>query len=543
MQGQQSWISRECNVIKSVLMVASFLIFSSSARASEICGAETAGATSAPAILFVNGIGNDPIGACDSLTVLKQRLQEEGAAPSDAAYKLFHNPTQSLAADVNELRIQAALSAIARKLSAPNNTSDYWRYLALAYEGLIRDGVVSESACIDSLQAVYDPFDPRLLLSNAVVGYDSRFIKNLCVRVYATAGRLAAKMSSLAARPGGKGLVVVAHSQGNFYVEAAYAMLLARREPNIERIRVVGIAAISSTTPNNSYETLSQDNALFRLQMANTAMFRSEYRAEILPATADACLVLALSCTESDGANVSRLAAATATATMPPRYNLMLGVLGGGFADLYMFHEFANVYLNHQIRDSRTGEKMVGKIANRIKDAIRLAASGGSPEVIVEWKPSVAEIPWRNDGQAIDGWWTYSHLPYYGYVQLVRIKLPSPQRIGDLKIGFKVRNSGANCDVHMLVGNEQPIPGDSTNMYPYYSWYNCMMTPGPIEREIDLSAFPVESAGIPSCPDLYRAFCNQDAIVSYVLFHFRDAKDLDYIRVKSRGVTILEKDF
>lgn len=329
-----------------------------------------------------------------------------------------------------------------------------------------------------------------------------------CARAAIIAKGLAGKILYEQAK--GNKIVILAHSQGNFFAEAAIGILLDKGKINsVDDLPLVSLGSIAPSTRAGFVLNISIDTALFGYDAGYLGF---GFNWAWTPA-------------------IKHIACAASCPTAASHDEI---VAAGGDPRAHALR----TYVSKFIRVTSDGKTT----ATWTLDAIK-RASGTAADIVIEWKPSVAELPWRDDGTAIGGWWTYSHLPYYGYVQLVRIKLPSPQRIGDLKIGFKVRNSGPNCDVHMLVGNEQPIPGDSTNMYPYYSWYNCMMTPGPIEREVDLAVFPTEIMGSLSCPSLYHAYCNQNAMVSYVVFHFRDSKDLDYIRVKSGGVTILDKDF
>ena len=167
----------------------------------------------------------------------------------------------------------------------------------------------------------------------------------------------------------------------------------------------------------------------------------------------------------------------------------------------------------------------------------------GPSASVVQWKPSDPNVPWRNDGHIVGGWWTYSDIPYSGYVQIVRMRLPTPMRIGDLSIAFKLRGSGANADAHMLVGNDFPTASDSTNMYPYYAFYTGVGGGSVVERDINLAVAPTEIMGNASCPNDNVAYCNQDKLVSYVMFHFRDSKDIDYLRVRSKGQLVLNLDF
>lgn len=64
----------------------------------------------------------------------------------------------------------------------------------------------------------------------------------------------------------GKKVVVVAHSQGNHMIELAYGVLRTKWGANIENaIKVVGVASVASTTPNNTYVTSSEDGTVLGL--------------------------------------------------------------------------------------------------------------------------------------------------------------------------------------------------------------------------------------------------------------------------------------
>lgn len=60
----------------------------------------------------------------------------------------------------------------------------------------------------------------------------------------------------------GKKVVVVAHSQGNHMIELVHAKLAVEKKDNPEfmnAIRVVGVAPVASTTPNNAYISWTKD--------------------------------------------------------------------------------------------------------------------------------------------------------------------------------------------------------------------------------------------------------------------------------------------
>lgn len=71
----------------------------------------------------------------------------------------------------------------------------------------------------------------------------------------------------------GKKLVIVPHSQGNHIVELAYSKLQKEHGINsdfMKAIRVVGVASVSSSTPNNVYITSNKDSIVLSLYDAVT---------------------------------------------------------------------------------------------------------------------------------------------------------------------------------------------------------------------------------------------------------------------------------
>lgn len=64
----------------------------------------------------------------------------------------------------------------------------------------------------------------------------------------------------------GKKVVVVAHSQGNHVIELAYSSLKqSRPQTFMDAIRVVGVASVSSSSPNNLYITWNEDHTVLDL--------------------------------------------------------------------------------------------------------------------------------------------------------------------------------------------------------------------------------------------------------------------------------------
>jgi effector-binding domain-containing protein len=64
----------------------------------------------------------------------------------------------------------------------------------------------------------------------------------------------------------GHKVIIIAHSQGNHVIDLAYSSLTQTKNQNfMNAIRVVGVASVSSTTPNNIYTTWDEDHTVLTL--------------------------------------------------------------------------------------------------------------------------------------------------------------------------------------------------------------------------------------------------------------------------------------
>lgn len=194
--------------------------------------------------LFVNGIMNSVRDACSSSAALALAV-----ANNNGDYDYWYNQTDGSRQDVEELRAQAAFSDTALQqigfkekntreknitLSDKQKT-DYYKILGGMY-------AVSQSS------------------SDSVVK-----------RVSLVSGSLKSLLIELAGKY--QRIVVVAHSQGNFYIESAFASLVYENNTSaINKIRVVGVASVAATTPSNAYVTNQEDAAVFSAQKANTTI-------------------------------------------------------------------------------------------------------------------------------------------------------------------------------------------------------------------------------------------------------------------------------
>lgn len=221
-------------------------------------------------IVFLNGIDGYAEKSTASRAKLKDAIHKAGFSnefnKQGVRYLYWLNPGDGFIDDKIELYQQAALSGTALTLAKINNpgaqligSPEYKLELGKLYaQGIARNS--------------FDDEDARH--NHWVVKNFSAFIKNLSV------GR-------------NSKIIVVAHSQGNFFSEAVDAYLrftlngddLGRYTRNV---RYVGAASVAGSTPNNRYISASEDNAL-NLHAAFTA---GVINFSVLPRNSNICQLL-----------------------------------------------------------------------------------------------------------------------------------------------------------------------------------------------------------------------------------------------------------
>lgn len=173
-------------------------------------------------IMFVNGILNTVTQTADSSDTLMTSLYRLGLEKDKYNHTYYYNPTDGKISDGEELSLQAKIS----DKFYSQNKQDYYLKLGNYYNQ-------TSSAGSDATL-------------NRVIS-TSMGLKNRIINVlnYST------------------GIIIIPHSQGNFYMESAYAMLVADgRTDLINKIRVVGAASVAPTTPNDRYITSTTDKAI-----------------------------------------------------------------------------------------------------------------------------------------------------------------------------------------------------------------------------------------------------------------------------------------
>jgi PKD domain len=239
-------------------MVAMFFSQSDNVQAQILCG-HIVNKEKVNLVVFINGINNQPSAACASLGSLREVVSKKS---DDFDFDLKYNPTSTSlvpTSDVRELLIQAQISDRAHNIAQNDLT--------------IR---------VKGIDERYQYVLGKLYVDKIRVGkYASSMESEVYVRAEDVYSYLKAKVKL------GKNVIVVAHSQGNYLVEAAVAIMHYKGEQNlISHIRVVGIAPVASTTPSGTYISHTDDRAvnLHRGQTAGLKYF------SVLPVNVNACV-------------------------------------------------------------------------------------------------------------------------------------------------------------------------------------------------------------------------------------------------------------
>lgn len=253
-------------------------------------------------IVFINGIQNTPEDAASSSDELIRSLKSNGLPERKYNVTHLYNRANGFLGDDSELLDQAIISN-AFLVEAGSDRGRYYKLLGQFYN--------------EQSQKLGNLFGSRRRVVALAADY-KRQVKEI----------LRTSTS----------IILVTHSQGNFYAEAAYAMLQADGdEALLGKIRVVGVASVAATSPNGKYITHSEDMAV-RDQGRQTALL-SNYRP--LPPNETGCEIL-----DQCGDKVLWL--------------------------LYdkMAHSFAEIYLNIDIKSQASGISFPKIIFNHISSAL-----------------------------------------------------------------------------------------------------------------------------------------------------------------------------
>jgi len=286
-------------VIKILILLIVTLFLQTTGNATEFsdkeCGDIRNDAVNDTTILFINGIGNNKYGSCIGSMELQSALLLENVDIKKVNWDHFYNPTDwnpfgvAPIGDVIELRTQANYSNTA---NFGDNISDEQYYNNLGK--LYLDEKNSLYLTSEKIRVIYTTFK----LYN--------YIKEKTKNGY---------------------LIIIPHSQGNFYIEAVWAILKYENDAaTLRKIRVFGIAAISQRPPGKNYMTVRQDRALFKLQDINSFLYVNYHPAQ---PNYIACYN-ALICDDNNGNKSSNIIDYTGD---------------------HLIHAFVETYLNYKIID------------------------------------------------------------------------------------------------------------------------------------------------------------------------------------------------
>ena len=272
-------------------------------QAGQVCGVDIR--TNAKyRVMFINGINNSKADACESADRLRLTLSFYGIPVDNLNFSYFHNPINwAGSGDILELKTQATLSEQAMVDSNSYGHVDRY-YVALG----------------------------KLYAKNIVSSPDNEILK--------TTGRLVDRLIELTIVKG-ESVILVPHSQGNFYIEAAYGLLkYFGRDDVLEKLRVVGVASVAASPPGDRYISIRQDQAVFTLQPLNAGLLK--YR----PAAYNAAACLSGPCPKPDGWSVTALFSV--------------------FSPLTLLHSFGDIYLG-SLTDAISGRPLPGIVSDMVE--------------------------------------------------------------------------------------------------------------------------------------------------------------------------------
>jgi hypothetical protein len=195
-------------------------------------------------IVYVNGIWNGSESeVIESKELLREALKRNGLSPKyphELQIRHYYNPSSGKAQDLYELKKQAKISndaiqyALTRgaNITEPEKSEFYKKYIGQEYLQKITNDAYKKEKEYKIYTPVKDLFD--IAWKEVVVNNNK--------------------------------IIFVAHSQGNFILEALYAYASEFNNSRLkEGVRYVGFGSVAMTSPNNNYINIQQDQAIYSL--------------------------------------------------------------------------------------------------------------------------------------------------------------------------------------------------------------------------------------------------------------------------------------
>jgi hypothetical protein len=214
--------------------------------------AQTPGGASGYVIVYINGLSTDPIGAQDGLDALSA-IYAAQYNNQPVSYTLFYAPTDGLTQDV--------INAFAQRVQSTPGLTDRWELIwdTLDGGGAISDLAVAENPSLSSLVS-----DLKTTFLNDV----SSNVKNLSANkeFQPAVDQFTTTLTTYYTQQ--KKTLVVAHSQGNVYLNAAYDAV--KPQLKTDSLRTVEVATPTATVrdPQGRYVTSTTDLVIQAVALA-----------------------------------------------------------------------------------------------------------------------------------------------------------------------------------------------------------------------------------------------------------------------------------
>jgi hypothetical protein len=280
-------------------------------------------------IVYVNGIWNGADSdSKESMELLRSVLKRNGLVskyPGELKIKNYYNPHFDKPGDIYELQEQAKIASKAVEYALlrganpdnPENSPYYKKYIGQEYLIKINSGEYKKESAYKIYTPVKDLFD--LSWQEVVINNNQ--------------------------------IVFVAHSQGNFILEALDALVAEFNNNRLnDGIRYVGFGSVAMTSPNNAFVNIEQDQAVYNFLPFDVSLNVTYGKTYFHPPVKSvrAC---------------SSYSECDALATQPR-------ILIRDTGDLTL-HQVASVYLNKNVR-AVNGESIDKLVSKNVTDAVNI---------------------------------------------------------------------------------------------------------------------------------------------------------------------------
>lgn len=422
-------------------------------------------------VIYINGIKTSATGSLNDMIALKRKIVDVLVPSFSEKIQVMNiynpsaanegNENEGFAYDAQELRDQAQAEEKALeyangyindlKPKHPNLPSSFWDKLKkLKYNQQLKYIITR------------DFFNSKKYLKQdgSIQDVDGSNSENIGPTILKIVTAIEERVLS------GRRVIVVAHSQGNLFTEAAYAILKTRLSPvQLSSLQFVGVAVVSHTTPSDKWLTISTDYAVYRAYPANTLDI------DVSPLGYD----------NSPRGNFDAVAYyGNDNSSNSATYDNL------SKWDPYARHSFTDIYLNEKVV---LNEDHSVSILDRIRDLVKqalLQTTASTP--VISLSPISATLSWVNAGHTdmdlhVIEWLdrNLQHVYYdnkmgvLGYLDLDDTNGPGPEHYF-----YNIDNSSSNiCE---------PLYGKKLSFYVHPYTFNAEHTDEPVALNLKIGS-------------------------------------------------------